>query len=99
MATVYEQQRDARIRSNNAIMEKLGINGLVPAGLRAPKGKPMTSKAKKGKVTRDVGDEAARRHSSSSRQIRALASLRRCLLRPWGRRAATMVRSATLSPP
>jgi hypothetical protein len=64
MATAYEQQRDARIRSNNAIMEKLGINGLVPAGLRAPKGKPVKSKANQGKVTRDVGEEAARRRSS-----------------------------------
>ena len=62
--TEYERQRDARIRSNNAVMEKLGINGLVPAGLRAPKGaKSGSTHRKRARAT--VPEESLDRRRSS----------------------------------
>lgn len=61
--TEYEQQRDARIRSNNAVLEKLGINGLVPAGLRAAKGGAKASHRKRARAT--VPEDGVDRRRSS----------------------------------
>lgn len=74
MATLYEQERDARIRSNNAVMEKLGINALVPPALRAQKARLKSAQRKRRTTTsraEDV-DVAGRRRSSRLAQQAAV---------------------------